>query len=103
MTAPQPIVRTHGTITHTYRFEPSDDRTIRDYGEEIAVVCLNILRRDSGNLSVEWVGVPRLASGKWGRARRTGAVWWREPAPAWMQPLIDAVPEPVVTWEGQDR
>ena len=104
MTIPQPTVRTHGAITHVYDFEPSDDRTVRYYtGEEVAVVHLDIKRRSSGPLSVDWDGVPRRSSGEWGRARRTGNIWGRTSAPEWMRPLIDAVPEPVVTWEGQDR
>ena len=102
MTTPQPTV--HSTITHTYDLDPSDDRTARSYnGEEIAVVRLNIRRKDNGSLSVDWEGVLRRSSGEWGRARRTGRAWGRESTPEWMHPLIDAVPEPVVTWEGQDR
>lgn len=101
---PQPTVRTHGTVAHAYDFDPSDDRTVRDYrGAEVAVVRLGIERRASGRLSVDWIGVPRLSSGEWGRARRTGTIWSRESAPEWMLPLIDAVPHPIVTWEGQDR
>ena len=46
MTTPQPTVRAHGTITHVYHFEPSDDRTVRNYtGEEAAVVRLSIQRQ----------------------------------------------------------
>lgn len=100
MTTPQPTVRAHGTIAHTYDFEPSDDRTVRDYrGAEIAVVRLDIERGTSG-LNIMWTGVPRLSSGKWGRARRTGTIWFGQ-FPEWMHPLIDAVPTPIVTWEGQ--
>ena len=103
MTAPQPTVRTHGTIVHVYDFEPSNDRTARNYrGEEVAVVYLAIERRDGGSLSIDWTGVPRLSSGKWGRAHRTGSIWFGQ-FPEWLHPLIDAVPQPVVTWEGQDR
>ena len=104
MTTPQPTVHTYGAITHVYRFEPSDDRTVRHYtGEEVAVVHLWIQRQSGDRLDVEWKGVPRNSSGEWGRALRTGGIWRGESTPEWMRPLIDAVPQPVVTWEGQDR
>ena len=102
MTTPQPTIRTHGTITHVYDFEPSDDRTVVHFGEQVAVTSLTIRRDHDGHARTSWEGVARRLNGTWGRARRTGTTWFGQ-FPEWMRPLIDAVPTPVVTWEGQDR
>lgn len=90
-----PRIDTNATISYTWRWEPSSERTIDPgYGRDrnLAVTQLTLVRSLDGRLSGQWYGVAPKKDGTWGKSQRRGYVYTQHANPEWLRELIDAMP-----------
>ena len=86
---------TSASIKRCWTFEPSMDRLIPTYDGDLPCTGLVITKRADRYLSIEGEAVALRKDGGIGKSRRTTRyLGTRTDRPAWVNALVDAVPEP---------